>query len=748
MDTGVRLEVTRAAEVTWSFENEPRSVPLARTAVLAHLDGLGLSGLTWAAGLVVGELVANAVLHTDGPIRVGVQALEGGARVSVYDASPVMPVVPSPSVTSMTGRGLLLVRSLCARFGFGPAGTGKVVWAEVRDRRLPGDVSPGELIEAWADDLDGGRGPARPMYEIELGDVPTDLLLAAKSHVDNLVREFLLAAAGAREGSTASVPSHLAELIETVVTRFSDARLSIKRQALDAQRRGLSHTQLHLRLGPETAEAGEAYLRALDESDAYCRAARLLTLETPPKHRVFRNWYVGEIITQVRRAQDGLPSRPTQRFQDRLLDEIDALVKAGAAAERAARLYSVASALAAATTPEAVADAVLTAGVVALGASGGGLLLPSGGGRLTVSGTFGYDQHLVDNLRAEPSSAELPAAVALRTGEAVWLESREERDARFPDLASFERGTVSMCAVPLKIGPQLLGALRFSFSEPRLFDEDERRFVLALAAQAAQAMDRAQLNHHRADLARRLQRSLLPPRLADVEGLQLAAIYHPLGDGIEVGGDFYDVWPLSDRQWAFALGDVCGTGPEAAGLTALVRYSLRALATPGPDHAGLLVRLNEVLLQAAHEHDDRFCTVVFGTVDQGTAPRVTLASGGHPPALVHRADGEICTLAGGGTLLGLLTEVDVALGTVELGPGDSLVLYTDGVVEARSQGEMFGLARLVEAVAGSGGGAQQTASAIESAVLHHSGGTLGDDLAVLVLQALAPAEPPASASRG
>lgn len=711
-------------------------MPLARRAVLAELASWGLAELSEVAGLVVGELVANAVLHTSASFVVGVQASSSGARVSVYDNNPLLPIVPAPSSESMTGRGLLLVRSLSAGFGFEATPAGKVVWAELRTARCPGDPMPGKLIDAWPDHLDANGARRASQHPIELGDVPTDLLLAAKSHVDNLVREFLLAAAGAKEGSTASVPAHLAELIERVVNGFAEARISIKRQALEAARLGLARTRLHLELSPEAADAGEAYLRALDEADAYCRAARLLTLETPPKHRVFRRWYVGEIVRQLRQAQSGLPPLPPQPFEERLLDEIDTLAHAWASAERAAGLYSVASTLAAAAGPDTVADAVLRAGVAALGASGGGLLLDSGGERLTLSSTFGYDQTLVDNLSRERASAELPAAYALRTGEAVWLEAKEERDARFPELAEFERGTVSMCAVPLRIGERRLGALRFSFAEQRLFDEEERHFVLALAAQAAGALDRAQLNQARADLARRLQRSLLPPRLPEPEHLHLAAVYHPLGSGVEVGGDFYDVWPLEDGQWAFALGDVCGTGPEAAGFTALVRYSLRALATPSPDHAAILSRLNAVLLNAAQEYDDRFCTAIFGTADESpSSVHIRLATGGHPPPLVRRADGGVRFLSTGGTLLGILPEVDVVVADVDLAPGDRLVLYTDGVVEARSPGGFFGPARLVEAVSQAADEALSAATAVEAAVLAHSQGTLGDDMAVLVLQA-------------
>lgn len=722
---------------SWSFPNQTQSVSLARRAVLDVLDEWGFTDLDGSAGLVVTELVANGILHTDGPVELKVTRLDRGLRIDVRDDSRVLPVVPAPSTSSMTGRGLLLVRSLAARMGFAPAPGGKVVWAEIRNERLPGDTGLGELIDAWADNLAARPGEDRPGFHIELGEVPTDLLLAAKAHVDNLVREFTLAAAGAHEGSTGAVPSHLAELIEAVVTRFSGPRLAIKRQALDASRRGLDRVRLRLELEPGAAEAGEAYLAALDEADVYCRAARLLTLETPPKHRVFRHWYVGEIVKQARRAESGQPLLPPEPFEQRLLEEIDSVAAAWARSHRVARFYTVSSALASASTPEAVAEAVLAEGVAALGASGGGLFVPGGGDRLQLPGSVGYDARLVESLRAESPAAELPAALALRTGEPVWMESREERDARFPGLVEMEAGTVSMCAVPLQVEGRKLGALRFSFSEPRLFDEDERRFVLALAAQAAQALDRAQLQRDRLRLYERLQHSLLPPALPTIPGLDLAAVYHPLGDGMEVGGDFYDVWPV-DGQWAFALGDVCGTGPEAAGLSASVRFTLRGITVPGADPDVLLTRLNDVLLASDSDDQERFCTVLFGLIRPTAGGfAVRLATGGHPEPLLQRADGRVTEVHTGGSLLGILPSVHIVTTDLELTRGDRLVVYSDGASEARRDGRMLETAGLADTLAKAPADAAGAAGKVESRVLEWSRGRLQDDLAVLVLQATA-----------
>jgi serine phosphatase RsbU (regulator of sigma subunit) len=122
---------------------------------------------------------------------------------------------------------------------------------------------------------------------------------------------------------------------------------------------------------------------------------------------------------------------------------------------------------------------------------------------------------------------------------------------------------------------------------------------MALAAQTAQALDRAHLLASRMEVSRRLQRSLLPPALPEVPGLEVAAIYHPFGEGMDVGGDFYDIWPVRPGQWAIAVGDAAGTGPEAASVTALVRHTLRALTLTDARPDSILRTLNAALLDAA-----------------------------------------------------------------------------------------------------------------------------------------------------
>ena len=712
-------------------------VSKARRAVREALQGHPEEAVD-RAEIVMSELATNALFHGGG-VAAATIAIEGGiARIEVGDYSRRAPLLAAGSPDAMTGRGLDLVVRIVAQWGVLPASHGKVVWAEVDTREAPPDNrSAKDILDAWPDLLDDPDDVVR--VPISLGEVPTELLVAAKRHIDNLVREFELAAGGGRSGTTAPLPTALGELLDRVVNRFEDARLEIKRQATEAARAGASHTRLELKLPLDIADAAQEYLHALDEIDGYSRANRLLTLETPPQHRVFRHWYVGEIVRQLRAAERGHAPPDVVPFEARLLAEVDAAETSRRAADRAARLYSVAVVLASATTAEEVAAAVLTEGVGALGASGGGVLLATDAEHLAVPGTVGYDELTVEKLRNESRDAEVPAAYALRTGEAVWLETIEERDARFPSLAGLEPNTIAMCAVPVAAGGALLGALRFSFTDRRLFDDDEQRFVLALAAEAAEALQRAQLldserrTRHRLErLTAVLQQSLLPEALPTVDGADLGAVYSASGEGEGAGGDFYDIFRVTDNAWGLAMGDVRGRGAQAAALTSLARYTIRTAATLGRSPGEVL----EVLNDAFHSDDDpeRFCSAIFAVLElTASGATLTYANAGHPPIAAIRS-GSAELLAPTGGLVGIELGAKFAERQVDVTTGEAVVLYTDGITESRNGSDEFGEARLVDLLQLLHGEPAQTiADRLTEAARGFSGNGATDDSAVFVV---------------
>lgn len=705
----------------------PDAARTGRHFVQQRLQLLGADDVIDDAALVAAELLANAVQHGERPIRVCVRRTAASVRVEVHDASPRSPIRPTASLTNMTGRGLTLVDALSAHWGVQrEPGNGKSVWADlVADPAASRSVDEqvDSILAQWDDD----HPAAEERYMVVLGDVPTDLLLEAKGHIDNLVREFSLAAT-ARESGDVVVPEHLARLIETVVHGFADARAAIKRQALAAAQRGDPRTSLTLHLPVTAADAGEAYLAALDEADGYARAARLLTLETPPDHRLFRRWYVEALIAQLRSLARGEQQGRVLGFEETLVAEVRRLYSVQRVSDRAARLQRVTAALARTRTPEDVALVVVTEGVAALEASGGGLLVPAGDGEhLSVPGAVGYGEELVGQLRAERIDAPLPAATALRTAEPVWLETQDERDRLFPELRGFESTTVAMCAVPLMVGDHAIGALRFSFTARKLFDDDERSFVLALATITAQTLQRTETYEAEREAALELQRALLPQDIPSIPGWDVAAYYSPAGEQ-EAGGDFYDVIPVAGGRIAAIVGDVMGRGVQAAAAMAQVRSTMRAYAIDDPDPVRVFGRVDAFF---AALDTNQLVTALYFLVD-ADHNTVHIGNAGHLAPLVVDRDGSRVVEIAGGLPFGVREDLrEVASVTVP--PGTALIAFTDGLVERRGEDIDEGIARLVAATRTTNGWTAQ--ELLDHIVRSASAeGLHDDDVTVVVLR--------------
>ncbi|HVF73624.1 MAG TPA: SpoIIE family protein phosphatase [Acidimicrobiales bacterium] len=237
-----------------------------------------------------------------------------------------------------------------------------------------------------------------------------------------------------------------------------------------------------------------------------------------------------------------------------------------------------------------------------------------------------------------------------------------------------------------------------------------------------------------AELARTLQASLLPPHLPEIFGLEVAAHYRPAGHGVDVVGDFYDLFEVGLDGWGVVMGDVCGKGAEAAALTALTRYTVRAAAIRERLPSRVLRLLNEAVLTA--ETGERFCTAVYGlVVPDGDGVICTVACGGHPLPMVLRVDGRVEQVGRAGSLIGLFHEVELHDEGVYLGPGDALLFFTDGVVEARRTGEQFGDAKLEALLASCAGmRADELVAAVVASVAEFEEGEAGDDLALVCLR--------------
>jgi PAS domain S-box-containing protein len=344
--------------------------------------------------------------------------------------------------------------------------------------------------------------------------------------------------------------------------------------------------------------------------------------------------------------------------------------------------------------------------------------------------------------RTMPTRYDSPRGVAnvLRTGRSELYpdipqlvpETDDER-ARVQHVRAF--GMRSALVVPMIARGKTLGALTLATDQSgRRFDQHDLELAEELARRCGTAVDNARLFSERAYIARTLQQSLLPAELPDIPGIEAAARFRPTGEGNEVGGDFYDLFESGGRGWTVVMGDVCGKGPDAAAVTALARYTLRAAAMRERLPSRSLELLNEALLR--QRTDRRFCTVAYAYLEpMSEGARIGFASGGHPLPLLLRADGTVQAVGEPGTLLGVLPDPSFEDRSLSLAPGDALVFYTDGVIEGRGSTTPLdeeGLAQLVAGCAGEG--ADAIAARVEDAAVAAQDGSPRDDIAVLVLR--------------
>ncbi len=300
----------------------------------------------------------------------------------------------------------------------------------------------------------------------------------------------------------------------------------------------------------------------------------------------------------------------------------------------------------------------------------------------------------------------------------------------------------SVMIVPLKTRGRAVGAITFVWAESgRTYGSADLALAQDLARRGAQAVENAVIYSERDYIARTLQQSLLPPDLPEIPGLELAARYLPAGAGNEVGGDFYDVFDTGDGAWGLAIGDVCGKGPDAAAVMGLAKYSLRAAAMRERRPSQILDTMNEAVMRQTT--DGRFLTVAYVRIrPDSRSIRLTVSCGGHPLPTILRADGTLSTAGRPGTLLGLFPDPELSDDTVDLVPGDVMVVYTDGVTDSPGAPEDRGEERLDEILLENrGASAAGIADAIERAVMAPKQQARRDDVAFIVMRVLPDGSP-------
>lgn len=357
-----------------------------------------------------------------------------------------------------------------------------------------------------------------------------------------------------------------------------------------------------------------------------------------------------------------------------------------------------------------------------------------------------------DLLRRLRSAGRWPAEVALGSRRPVlWPDvpvSPPPDAGGDADLTASAGGEqqdrASVVAVPLLARGRALGTVTMVTARGgRRLSGDDAALAVAAAERLAYVIDTARLLAERTSVARTLQRMLLPPTVPVAAGLEIAARYRSAMDVTELSGDFYDVFPSSAGGWWLVLGDVSGKGVEAAVLTGTVRNVIRTLAMRSRRPARVLARTNASILDRVGE--DQFCTAVLVHLEPGDdaagAWSVRVASAGHPPPVVVPAAGPVRLEPLQGTVLGVLERPPLEEREMVLEPGDGLVLYTDGVTEARAPGGFLGTGGLLGAVeSGRAAGAEGIVRSVLAAVVDHTGGRRTDDVAVLAVRV--PAPPP------
>jgi serine phosphatase RsbU (regulator of sigma subunit)/anti-sigma regulatory factor (Ser/Thr protein kinase) len=363
------------------------------------------------------------------------------------------------------------------------------------------------------------------------------------------------------------------------------------------------------------------------------------------------------------------------------------------------------------------------------------VLLQDDGGKFRLAYAWHADESRADAL-TDLLSHSAPPEVLPGDGAQRWslAASRPEQ----PTGTAAELASDPAWCLPLRARDHNLGVFVIGGPRGGAIARDALDLAEDLAMRTALALDNARLYSEQLKATHALQRSLLPPELPDIPGVDLAAAYQAAGEGNEVGGDFYDVFEVADGRWRFAIGDVCGKGPEAAAVTGLTRHALRILANEGHDVPAVLKRLNELIL--SEDSPVPFVTLIHGELVSAPAggATISLACAGHPLPLILRSAGGVQAAAKTQPLLGVLDAVTFCTDSVRLSPGDVLLCVTDGVTERRAFGRLLdddnGLSILLGDCSGLNAGA--IAARIQRTVDEFGSGPPADDQALIVFRGL------------
>ena len=701
------------ASTTIDLPADLRSPALARRHVAGILHGRQHEALLDDALLLVSELVTNAVVHAGTSVHLSIDTTDDDSiRIEVTDRSPgTTPMLRSAASpdTSAGGRGLVLLNALATSWGTSHLASEKSVWftlgaAPARDARVvSSDVAPDDA--GWP--VLGPHAPEAKLLSwlLMLDSAPAVLQL--------------------------DPPLLLSELLH----RLCDA-LDVQSAALVEGRPGRPDeyevlAQRGLPVAPADVVAGLAFAAAGDEQGISPADLRFFSFEVAREKLavliLVRDQPLTELDTVAIQITCG-------RLATVLIEQ--RLAEAANRARGSAALLAEASELYAGTLDADLALSLTTQ-----------LVIPRFGAWAAVWSMTDHGPVLAAVSHEAEEGAQL-IREALATAEGTRLAMgmaevlTEQRSTLIqtadlpPRLRAGRAG--ELIAVAWTARRRMLGVLLVAAAagpgRAVVHDAETAALLTDVATRAAVGIDVGMLFKEQREVVRALQASLLPPALPVTADLEFGARYLAAGDMNTVGGDFYDAFALDNGDWVVLVGDVCGRGPEAAAITGLARSVLRVCLRDGRPATDAYVRLNREILDMGQR--GRFCTSVLAVVRSGpthTSVRLTIA--GHPQPVLARADGHASFVGTLGTLIGVMPELSLHETEVLLGPGDALVLYTDGVTERRKGTEMLEDAGLLDVVMSAiGQRADQIAAAVEKKVSDFSPETARDDLALVVVR--------------
>lgn len=668
-----------------------RTPATARAIVRAVLSEADLGELLNEALLLTTELSTNAVMHARTDLELEVTADQHGLSVLVTDFAPgILPVASIGTTNGRTGisdvsergRGLLLVDHFASQWGTTHLPGGKGVWFRLdrRDhRRNPdpqGTGSADQSVDGWPPA--SLATPPAADERFSAGGMAKLLQVTPAPHAEDSLSAF-----------ATELLARLAEL-----TRATGAEIWLDRGDGHGRQRIAAHGRQPL---PESP-----------------RIRLPLAVNRP---------YSGEL------ELDAPPSEYTEPLAALVAERLalhlenDRLRRADLRRRVWLTFLAEASELLAQSLDVELTMALIPQLVVPRLGQWCAVHTADEWGELRLASVTHADESMLPELYRVLGETG-PEAITTRLRETLQTETQ----------VAIGSPPMDGVAVPLTARGQKLGTLAVGRHRHQRHDSDEIAVLVDVARRAALAIENARVHDERRKVAQTLQHSLLPPVLPVVDGIEFAAQYVPAGGDLEVGGDFYDVLPLSDGRWLVVIGDVSGKGVQAATVTGLVRDVLRVLVSDSGNLSGALARLNEALLDRG---GGRYCTLALAAIgqrDDGLLD-ISLHLAGHDRPVLVRADGHSCYVGTGGTALGLLDSIAAPRTELTLRPGDALVFYTDGVTERRRGRELFGADRLRDAAASLAGyPAAVMAARLRTAVIGFSVEPPRDDIAVLIIR--------------